>query len=183
MEAVVYTTPDGTNFVFPKQYDSTHLTITPEQAICCWQRVPEKIRAKAQKTVEFVDFYNPEDSYWKTVYKNFTQSYATGGDKITFYRYDQPHDLDYVTRTYCHEVGHYIDKQLSKSGNCFSEESQWQQAMFADTRLSGMKSPTIYGENAPAEDFAESIAEYVNYPLEFAKNFPNRSSILQNIVL
>lgn len=84
-DAVVYTTPDGVSFIFPKNYDSAHQTMTPEQAISCWQKVPEEVKKKAQKNIEFVDYYNPDDSYWKRVYKNFTHSYATGGDKITFY--------------------------------------------------------------------------------------------------
>lgn len=181
--AVVYTTPDGVSFIFPKNYDSAHQTMTPEQAISCWQKVPEEVKKKAQKNIEFVDYYNPDDSYWKRVYKNFTHSYATGGDKITFYRYDRPHDSDYVVRTYCHEAGHYIDTNLSVSGGRFSEEKEWQKAIAEDKKLSGSKSPTAYGENSPAEDFAESIAEYVQNAKEFSKKFPNRASILKNKVL
>ena len=182
-DAVVYTTPDGVSFIFPKNYDSAHQTMTPEQAISCWQKVPEEVKKKAQKNIEFVDYYNPDDSYWKRVYKNFTHSYATGGDKITFYRYDRPHDSDYVVRTYCHEAGHYIDTNLSVSGGRFSEEKEWQKAIAEDKKLSGSKSPTAYGENSPAEDFAESIAEYVQNAKEFSKKFPNRASILKNKVL
>lgn len=182
-DAVVYTTPDGVSFIFPKNYDSAHQTMTPEQAISCWQKVPEEVKKKAQKNIEFVDYYNPDDSYWKSVYKNFTHSYATGGDKITFYRYDRPHDSDYVVRTYCHEAGHYIDTNLSVSGGRFSEEKEWQKAIAEDKKLSGSKSPTAYGENSPAEDFAESIAEYVQNAKEFSKKFPNRASILKNKVL
>lgn len=181
--AVVYTTPDGVSFIFPKNYDSAHQTMTPEQAISCWQKVPEEVKKKAQKNIEFVDYYNPDDSYWKRVYKNFTHSYATGGDKITFYRYDRPHDSDYVVRTYCHEAGHYIDTNLSVSGGRFSEEKEWKKAIAEDKKLSGSKSPTAYGENSPAEDFAESIAEYAQNAKEFSKKFPNRASILKNKVL
>ena len=182
-DAVVYTTPDGVSFIFPKNYDSAHQTMTPEQAISCWQKVPEEVKKKAQKNIEFVDYYNPDDSYWKRVYKNFTHSYATGGDKITFYRYDRPHDSDYVVRTYCHEAGHYIDTNLSVSGGRFSEEKEWKKAIAEDKKLSGSKSPTAYGENSPAEDFAESIAEYAQNAKEFSKKFPNRASILKNKVL
>lgn len=182
-DAVVYTTPDGVSFIFPKNYDSAHQTMTPEQAISCWQKVPEEVKKKAQKNIEFVDYYNPDDSYWKRVYKNFTHSYATGGDKITFYRYDRPHDSDYVVRTYCHEAGHYIDTNLPASGGRFSEEKEWQKAIAEDKKLSGSKSPTAYGENSPAEDFAESIAEYAQNAKEFSKKFPNRASILKNKVL
>lgn len=181
-DAVIYTTPDGTQFVFPKNYDKAHQTMTPEQAISAWEKVPQKIRAQAQKTVEFVDYYNPADAYWKKVYKNFPQSYATGGDRITFYRYDIAHDMDYVVRTYCHEAGHYIDTKLATSSTRFSEENLWAKAAADDLIVSKMKSCTWYGENSPAEDFAESIAEYVKDATSFTNKFPNRAAILANII-
>ena len=100
VSVTTYKTPDGTKFVFPKEYNKAHQTMTPEQAIECWQKVPEAIRKKAQKEIVFVDYYNPADSYWKKLYKNFDHSYATGGSQIAFYRYDYAHDMDYVVRTY-----------------------------------------------------------------------------------
>ena len=177
-DAVIYTTPDGTQFVFPKVYDKALQTMTPEQAISAWEKVPQSIKAQAQKTIEFVDYYNPQDAYWRQVYKNFPQSYATGGDRITFYRYERPHNMDYVTRTYCHEAGHYIDKKLAASANRFSEEPLWLKAMADDEIISKLKSCTVYGENSSVEDFAESIAEYVKDEIEFTKKFPNRATIL-----
>ena len=113
---MTYETPDGTQFVFPEKYIKKHQQMTPEQAIRCWYQVPVEIRIQAQKTIEFVDYYNPADSYWRKKYKNFPHSYATGGDKITFYRYDYPHQDDYVVRTYCHEAGHFIDTSIATQG-------------------------------------------------------------------
>ena len=160
-KATIYETPDGTKFVFPEKMNSAKQMMTPEKAIELWQNVPETIRQQGPKTIEFVDYYNPQDSYWKKKYKNFTHSYATGGDKITFYRHDYPHNDDYVVRTYCHESGHYIDRQIASTEKHFSSEVLWTESMKKDIIESGKKSPTPYGENAPAEDFAESIAEYV----------------------
>ena len=181
-DAVIYTTPDGTQFVFPKNYDKTHQTMTPEQAISAWEKLPQNIKARAQKTIEFVDYYNPQDAYWKQVYKSFTQSYATGGDRITFYRWDYPHDTDYVIRTYCHEAGHYIDTSLATSAQRFSQEPLWSQAMSDDMATSKLKSCTPYGENSSAEDFAESIAEYIKDKATFASKFPNRATILDKLL-
>lgn len=183
IDATIYTTPDGTQFMFPKRYNKKKQTMTPELAIECWNKVPSEIRKQAQKIVEFVDYYNPQDSYWKKRYKNFTHSYATGGDKITFYRHDYAHNPDYVTRTYSHEAGHYIDRQKATTSTRFSEENAWKDAMAADQSVSGKKSPTTYGENAPTEDFAESIAEYVGDKKKFKTNFPNRAAILEKIVV
>lgn len=183
--ATIYKTPDGTEFVFLDRYNKQHQTMTPEQAIANWQRVPQSIKQQAQKTVEVVDYYNPQDSYWRKHYKNFGHSYATGGDKITFYRYDTAHDDDYIVRTYCHEAGHFIDTNLATgTGNSarFSSEPIWQKAMADDKVASGKKSCTVYGENSPTEDFAESIAEYVKDKNSFTKDFPNRAAVLANII-
>lgn len=183
--ATIYKTPDGTKFVFPERYNKQHQTMTPEQAIANWQRVPQSIRRQAQKTVEFVDYYNPQDSYWRKHYKNFGHSYATGGDKITFYRYDITHDDDYIVRTYCHEAGHLIDTNLAtgtgKSAR-FSAEPVWQKAMADDKAANRRKSCTTYGENSPTEDFAESIAEYVKDKNSFSRDFPNRAAVLASII-
>ena len=180
-DAVVYTTTDGTKFVFPKKYDKTKQTMTPEQAISAWQKVPETVRKKAQKTIEFVDYYNPQDTYWRKVYKNFPHSYATGGEKITFYRYGYKHNDDYLVRTYCHEAGHYIDTQLATVSTRYSDESLWSNAMLDDLTLTKKKSCTKYGENAPTEDFAESVAEFIKDESAFTKQFPNRAALLKNI--
>lgn len=182
VDADVYTTPDGTKFVFPKNYDKAHQHMTPEIAIRCWQRVPQSIKVKAQKTIEFVDYYNPQDSYWRQKYKNFGNSYATGGDKITFYRYDNAHNEDYVVRTYCHEAGHYIDTSMATTAGRFCEEPTWTKAMADDKIVSGKASCTAYGANSNVEDFAESIAEYVKDPVAFAKDFPNRAAIIAGFI-
>lgn len=180
-DAVTYTTPDGTSFVFPKGYNRKQQTMTADQAISCWQQVPANIREQAQKTIEFVDYYNPQDSYWRTVYKNFPHSYATGGSKITFYRHERPHNSDYVVRTYCHEAGHLIDINQGTNGR-FSSESLWTKAMADDIVVSGKKSCTAYGENSPTEDFAESVAEYVKDKTGFESIYPNRAAILATII-
>lgn len=180
-DSVIYTTPDGTDFVFPKKYNKQHQPMTPAQAIACWQNVPQSVRTQAQKTIEFVDYYNPQDVVWRKRYKNLTHSYATGGDKITFYRYDSPHDSSYVTRTYCHEAGHFIDKNAATVGKRFSEENRWSVAMQEDYVVSRKMSPTNYGENANTEDFAESIAEYIIDKNAFTIDFPNRADILSKV--
>lgn len=178
----VYTTPDGTQFVFPKKYNKQHQRMTPNDAIAAWQQVPLSIRVKAQKVIEFVDYYNPRDAYWRTVYKNFGHSYATGGQKITFYRWDKAHDMDYVVRTYCHEAGHFIDLNRSTSATRFSSGGLWTKARSDDRIISGKFSCTTYGENSAAEDFAESVAEYVRDKTAFTKQFPNRAAILASIL-
>ena len=48
--------------------------------------------------------------------------------------------------------------------------------------LSGVDSPTVYGENAPTEDFAESVAEYQKDSAAFSKKFPERAKLLIQIL-
>ena len=181
VDAVIYETQEGTKFVFPKSYNKANQQMTPEQAIALWSQVPADIRRQAQKTIQFVDYYNPQDSYWKKMYKNFSHSYATGGQTITFYRYDYPHNDAYVISTYCHEAGHFIDTNQGTNGR-FSSEALWTKAMSDDIVVSGKKSCTAYGENSATEDFAESVAEYVKDKRGFEKNFPNRAAILATII-
>lgn len=177
-KAAVYKTPDGTEFVFPVSYNKAHQTMTPEKAVELWSKVPEKLRNMGQKQIIFQDVHNPQDKYWRKRYKKFRGSYATGGDDINFWRYDYPHNDDYVVRTYCHEIGHKVDTDNSVNGTRFSEYTWWTDAMAEDKKVSGQKSVTVYGENANSEDFAESMAEFVKDPDAFRKKFPNRAKII-----
>lgn len=176
--ATVYKTPDETEFVFPVSYNKAHQTMTPEKAVELWGKVPEKLRDMGQKQIIFQDVHNPQDKYWRKRYKKFRGSYATGGDDINFWRYDYPHNDDYVVRTYCHEIGHKVDTDNSVNGTRFSEYTWWTDAMAEDKKVSGQKSVTVYGENANSEDFAESMAEFVKDPDAFRKKFPNRAKII-----
>ena len=176
--ATVYKTPDGTEFVFPVSCNKAHQTMTPEKAVELWSKVPEKLRNMGQKQIIFQDVHNPQDKYWRKRYKKFRGSYATGGDDIKFWRYDYPHNDDYVVRTYCHEIGHKVDTDNSVNGTRFSEYTWWTDAMAEDKKISGQKSVTVYGENANSEDFAESMAEFVKNPDAFRKKFPNRAKII-----
>lgn len=176
--ATVYKTPDGTEFVFPVSYNKAHQTMTPEKAVELWSKVPEKLRDMGQKQIIFQDVHNPQDKYWRKRYKKFRGSYATGGDDINFWRYDYPHNDDYVVRTYCHEIGHKVDTDNSVNGTRFSDYTWWTDAMAEDKKVSGQKSVTVYGANANSEDFAESMAEFVKNPDAFRKTFPNRAKII-----
>lgn len=183
VKATVYTTPDGTQFVYPKSYDKKKQTLSPDDAIATWYRVPENIRQKIQKVVEIVDYYNPQDAIWRKRYKSFTHSYATGGDKITLWR-SSYHDLNYLAETYCHEGGHYIDYTLPGTDevNRYCNQPDWQAAMASDLKTSGKKSWRAYGENSPLEDFADSVAYYTFEHAQFVASFPERSKLLDSIL-
>lgn len=181
LDADVYETPDGKRFVFQKGMSKQDQGMTPEKAIELYQKVPKEIRARGQDTVAFVGYENKDDPYWRQKYKDFTYSYATGGnDEITFYKCGT-HDEDYFVTTYCHEIGHKMDMDIgSQNGTSkICESKEWKDAMAADEKKSGKKSPTEYGENSNGEDFAESIAGYARNILDFGYDFPNRTKLIE----
>lgn len=183
VKAVKYTTDEGVTVVFPKSYKKAQQRATPEFVLSSISKMPEAVRARMQRTVEVMDYYNPRDSYWKKRYKNFSHSYMTGGrGTISIYRHDYEHDEDYFLYSLCHESGHGIDWQVTSDGKRFSESDAWTKAVTDDLALSGRKSPTSYGENAPAEDFAESVATYVTKPDVMRNDFPNRTALIEQIL-
>lgn len=44
--AIVYTIPDGTRFIYQKQYNKAKQSLTPEQEIEVWSKIPDNIRTK-----------------------------------------------------------------------------------------------------------------------------------------
>lgn len=183
-KADIYTMPDGVQFVFKSDMDKSKQRLTPEDVISRYYQMPLELRQKAQKTFCVVDRYNPYDSYWKKTYKNFTQSFATGGDMITFYRYDQEYDIDYIFETFGHEMGHGLDKANAIGYNWFSELTEWGEAMAQDEKFSKgvAKSVSTYGLNSPKEDFAESVKKFVSSQAVFTAAFPNRAKIINRLL-
>ena len=177
----VYTTSDGISLIFPQGMDAAKQAMTPDRALELLDKVPGEVRDKMQREVYFVDYENPQDAYWRKRYKNFTGSYATGGEEITFYA-SASHDDDYVVRTFCHEAGHYIDAKNGTKKNRASSLTKWKRAMNDDLAFSGLAHPTRYAANANTEDFAESLAEYCANGVSFRKNFPNRAAALDAIL-
>lgn len=157
--------------------------MTPQKAVELYYKVPQELRDKGHRTIVFQDVYNPQDSYWRKTYKNFNgHSYATSGDEIVFWRYDYPHNEQYVVRTFCHEMTHKLDKALSQTTlGRFSMEQEWQDAMSKDLTATSIASITNYGENSPLEDFAESVAVYIT---DNSKMLPlsHRSAIIKRLL-
>lgn len=182
----IYTTPGGTKIVVPTNIPkSYHLTV--QDVSNALEMLPVELKAQT-KEVHLVNFLNPDDAIWKIRYKNFTQSYATGGNgTITFYKTpkgwtkaDAIADLPF---TLSHENGHNIDRYYEKlSGNKPSETNEWKNAIAADTKTSGKASMRTYGENSPHEDFADAFGYFVHKAEWFKKNFPARYKIISRIL-
>lgn len=181
--ANIYTTPDGLEIVFPSTYNKANITLTVDELLEAYSKIPPEVASKGQKRIIVNDVYNPQDAYWRKHYKNFGHSYMTGGDTINIWRYNYKHDIDYLAQSLSHEIGHGIDRNVvGYVGQRFSSGTEWAAAMAADLAASGKKSPTSYGENASVEDFAESVAYYSFHNAELQKDFPNRYSAIVDLL-
>ena len=183
LDSVAYITPDGHNFVFPKEYDHNLQQITPDDAIESWYEVPEFIRKKAQKTIEFVDYFNPEDEKWLTMYNETGHVFSASGRKITFFRNDENgYTKEDLIHAYCHESAHYLDKNMRIEGKeYYSRSSIWTEAIENDKLFSGYGAPSDYATNDVIEDFAESVYYFAVYRKWFVSLFPNRATIIKKL--
>lgn len=182
---------------YPRNIDQTMQTLKPQDIIGVLGGMDEKFLSQIQRDVEIVDLRNPMDSYWEQRYKmkNF-RSYATGGKKITFYKWEGQHDPQFVEHTVRHEGGHYIDRVNSskglESGLFFSDEGAWEKAQKADARhwdKEGMpRNEGMWISNysrtskSVQEDFADSVAECEASVSYFKNAYPNRYEVLKGIL-
>lgn len=155
------------------------------QAFSLWATIPPALRG-ALKTIAVDDGANPTDAYWAEQYKtpNF-ESAATGGNgAATFW-----HGKKYLKQDYfLHEFGHVLGQTYSTK-NAMQPDG-WEEAIAADA-----KGITNYGNNSPAEDFAEAFWVYLTLqqggrvmvadpPQDlagFAARWPKRAAILDAI--
>ena len=189
--ANVYTTPNGMEIVMPVGMNKSKQRVTLEKLVEEYNNIPAEIQKLGQKKIELQDVYNPRDSYWKQHYKGFNHSFATGGELITFWRYDYDVDNEFLEKSLIHEMAHWIDlggSYSDKDGNTkkdhdrFCYSSAWEDAMEQDERHSGNASPTLYGRNSNAEDFADSVATYILETDRMERDFPARSDLIKKII-
>lgn len=145
-------------------------------------QLPIELRGTLER-IDLVDWYNLDDLYWRKVYKNFTRSWATGGNgTVTFYRNTKAEAASNdLLSTLSHECGHNLDRKYGGSG-WFSDEKSWQDAKAADKKKSSQEAVTEYGKNSPHEDFAESCKLYVTNPSKLKTTFPNRYKIIRALL-
>ena len=197
-DAIISTRNDGIRIITPENVDSKKQVLTAQKVSDLLDTVPDAIR-KHCREIQLVDYYNPKDGYWGKTYnmKNF-YSYATGGNgNITFYRNDTPRGFtsavnnsdSWVRHTISHELGHTIDQKvatiLGKSTTRFgSDGADYAKAITDDFNFCGERWASPYGASSQSvhEDFADSVAEFVENPLSFKKKFPNRYKYIEEVV-
>ena len=177
---------NGTTFIIPVNMDTSMQVLTVERAVNIFNQLPSEVRSHVNE-VTLLDYVNPKDDYWREQYTDFSSSIATGGGgKITFYQNADStniHDDKYVRDLYIHEAAHSMDRKFAPEGDTyFSNSSSWANAVESDRGISGLTSPTEYGNNSPLEDFAESLAAYYRDPNGFKQEFPNRFAAIESIL-
>lgn len=131
-KADAYMLPNGTTLFFKKNMSSSDQTLTPEQLITAISRIDARVADHMQRVIEVVDYENPRDAYWRSVYTNFSRSYMTGGSDIVIYKYSSKHDDDYLVISLAHEIGHGMDTDIGKSYHGISSSARWAAAVAAD---------------------------------------------------
>lgn len=183
----IFRTRGGMEIVVPSNVDVAKQLIGVDDIAQYFNALPPRLQATTDRVVLY-DKDNPDDEYWRKVYKGFTRSFATGGPGvITFYANSgrsKASVLSDAAGAIAHESGHnydYAEKRLRKNKKgikYISDSDEWQAAMEADAAINGKKSPTTYGENAACEDFADSIRTFYENEDYMREHFPNRSRLL-----
>ena len=181
-DALIYETTDGTKIVYPANYNSAMQRIDPERAINIYNDLPDKLKEQID-SIEFVDYKNPQDSYWASRYKKkgFT-SFATGGERsVTFWANDKVIDLSdsKILGVLHHETAHNWDEALGVNGVRFSKSREWQNIVNADYKVCKLKATTSYGATNMIENFADSVKSYLEFANDFSDQFPNRTSFFE----
>lgn len=175
-EAIIYTNQNGVKFIYPKAYKKSdqHISVDIIDRVC--STLPDYLQ-KCITQIHLVDYVNPQDTYWEKMYniKNF-KSYASGGEKITFYKNEECPSDDWLLETLRHEIGHNIDRTFGK----ISETEDWKDVVKSDGK--GFVSDYAKSSNSYSEDFAESFDLFHKDSTEFSKAYPKRSRILESIV-
>ena len=91
-------------------------------------------------------------------------------DPVTVHGYQS---WTYFKEGICHEVGHHIDKKLQN----VSSMTKWMQAQKADGNFH-----RDYSKQAPCEDFADTVLQYVINKEKCRKQFPHRTALLEKLL-
>jgi hypothetical protein len=158
--------------------------------------IPDKLISLVNKII-VVDYNTPlEEEYKIDIVATTTISKGI----ITFYensKYQKSKVKNYIDFWLYHEIGHLLDKSLSKEKfetkfinskfiekGMYSLGKEWTNAMIADEPLAKRRYISPYAKKfeSNAEDFAESIALYLTGTKIFMNRSPNRVKIIEKLL-
>lgn len=166
---VKYTDKNGVSYYYEVFTDALNANFNASRASRFLETCPSFIQ-KNLKGMMSCNNSHPLDDYFKKTYKNFSRGYMYSSDPVTVHTYQ---GWTYFKEAICHEVGHHIDKKLQN----VSSMTKWMQAQKADKNFY-----CDYSKQAPCEDFADTVSQYVINKEKCRKQFPHRTALLEKLL-
>lgn len=166
---VKYTDKNGINYYYEVFTDVLDANMDAGKASKFLETCPSFIRENV-KGIMSCNKPHPLDDYFKKAYKSFKRGYMYSSDPVTVHTYQ---GWTYFKESICHEVGHHIDKKLQN----VSSMTKWMQAQKADKNFY-----RDYSKQAPCEDFADTVSQYVINKEKCRKQFPHRTALLEKLL-
>lgn len=166
---VKYTDKNGISYYYEVFTDALNANFNASRASRFLETCPSFIQ-KNLKGIMSCNNSHPLDDYFKKAYKNFSGGYMYSSDPVTVHGYQS---WTYFKEGICHEVGHHIDKKLQN----VSSMTKWMQAQKADGNFY-----RDYSKQAPCEDFADTVSQYVINKEKCRKQFPHRTALLEKLL-
>ena len=166
---VKYTDKNGVSYYYEVFTDALNANFNASRASRFLETCPSFIQ-KNLKGIMGCNNSHPLDDYFKKAYKNFSGGYMYSSDPVTVHGYQS---WTYFKEGICHEVGHHIDKKLQN----VSSMTKWMQAQKADGNFH-----RDYSKQAPCEDFADTVLQYVINKEKCRKQFPHRTALLEKLL-
>ena len=166
---VKYTDKNGISYYYEVFTDALNANLNASRASRFLETCPSFIQ-KNLKGIMCCNNSHPLDDYFKKVYKDFPRGYMYSSDPVTVHDYQ---GWTYFKESICHEVGHHIDKKLQN----VSSMTKWLQAQKADGNYY-----RAYSQQAPCEDFADTVSQYVINKEKCRKQFPHRTALLEKLL-
>lgn len=166
---VKYTDKNGISYYYEVFTDALNANFNASRASRFLETCPSFIQ-KNLKGIMSCNNSHPLDDYFKKAYKNFSGGYMYSSDPVTVHGYQS---WTYFKEGICHEVGHHIDKKLQN----VSSMTKWMQAQKADGNFY-----RDYSKQAPCEDFADTVLQYVINKEKCRKQFPHRTALLEKLL-
>lgn len=166
---VRYTDKNGISYYYEVFTDALEANLDAGRASKFLDTCPSFIKENL-KGIMSCNKPHPLDDYFKKVYKGFNGGYMYSSDPVTIHSRST---WEYFKESICHEVGHHIDKKLQN----VSSMTKWMQAQKADGNYY-----RAYSQQAPCEDFADTVSQYVINKEKCRKQFPHRTALLEKLL-
>lgn len=166
---VKYTDKNGISYYYEVFTDALEANLDARRASKFLDTCPSFIRENL-KGIMSCTKPHPLDDYFKKVYKGFNGGYMYSSDPVTIHGRST---WEYFKESICHETGHHIDKKL----HYVSSMTKWTQAQKADGNFY-----REYSKQAPVEDFADTVAQYVKDKEKCRTQFPHRTALLEKLL-